>query len=61
MRGRVVGLVFAALLLAVGVWLTIEGLGWGSGSATSRSWATLGPILAGFGIALVVVTFPKQR
>ncbi len=61
MRNRLIGLVFAVVLLVVGAWLTIEGLGWGSGRATSRAWATLGPILAGFGVALIAVTFSKRR
>ena len=45
----------AGLLVAVGAWLTYFGLGAGGGG-TSRSWATFGPLLAGFGVALVIVT-----
>ena len=45
----------AGLLVAVGAWLTYFGLGAGGGG-TSRSWATFGPILAGLGVALVIVT-----
>lgn len=45
----------AGLLVAVGAWLTYFGLGAGGGG-TSRSWATFGPLLAGLGVALVIVT-----
>lgn len=60
MRDRLIGLAFAGVLLVLGTWLTIEELSWGSSHATSRAWATIGPILAGFGVALVLMTFPKQ-
>ena len=45
----------AALLMGIGAWLTYFGLGAGGGD-TSRSWATFGPLLAGLGVALAVVT-----
>lgn len=48
-------IVAAGLLVAVGAWLTYFGLGAGGGG-TSRSWATFGPLLAGLGVALVIVT-----
>lgn len=47
-------IMLAASLLVVGVWLTYYGLGAGGGG-TSRSWATFGPLLAGLGVALVIV------
>jgi hypothetical protein len=50
----------AVLLMAVGAWLTYFGLGLGGG-ATSRSWATVGPVLAGFGVALAFVAFKSHR
>lgn len=62
--GRFVALVALALLsgllLALGGWLTYFGLG-ARGDGTSRSWATLGPLLAGFGVALVIVTVNRGR
>lgn len=49
------GMATGAVLIALGGFLTLFGLGGTDGGATSRSWATLGPILAGFGVALVIV------
>ena len=53
-------LLLAGLLVGVGAWLTFYGLGAGGG-ATSRSWATLGPLLGGFGVALLIVTVNRRR
>ena len=53
-------IVLAASLLAVGGWLTYYGLGAGGGG-TSRSWATFGPLLAGLGVALVIVMVNSRR
>lgn len=53
-------IVAASLLVAAGGWLTYFGLGAGGGS-TSRSWATFGPLLAGFGVALVIVAVGKRK
>ena len=50
------GLMGAVLLIVLGGFLTLFGLGGTDGGATSRSWATLGPIIAGFGVALAIVT-----
>lgn len=50
----------AAALVAIGVWLTYYGLGAGGGD-TSRSWATFGPLLAGLGVALVIVMVNGRR
>lgn len=57
---RALGLVAALLLAELGGWLTVEGLGWGSSSGTSREWATVGPILGGLGVALLVVTVRRH-
>ena len=54
---RITGLLGAAVLVALGGFLTYFGLGGGEAEATSRSWATVGPLLAGLGVALVIVTF----
>ena len=50
----------AALLMAAGAWFTYFGLGAGGGG-TSKSWATVGPLLAGFGVALVIVALTSRR
>ena len=44
-------------MVLVGVVWTLQGLGYIEGSAMSDQtlWAVLGPILAGFGVALVLV------
>jgi len=57
MSSRILGLAAATVLVALGGFLTFFGLGGADGEATSRSWASLGPILAGLGVALVIVTF----
>ena len=49
----------AAILMAAGAWLTYFGLGAG-GAGTSKSWATVGPLLAGFGVALVIVALKRS-
>ena len=53
-------ILLAALLVAIGGWLTYYGLGAGGGG-TSRSWATFGPLLAGLGVALVIVVVNSRR
>lgn len=53
-------ILLAASLLAIGGWLTYYGLGTGGGG-TSRSWATFGPLLAGLGVALVIVMVNSRR
>jgi hypothetical protein len=61
--GRVVGLV-AALLMVVagGVW-TFQGLGYLEGSSMSGddTWAVVGPIIAGLGVALGIVVVQNSR
>ena len=44
------------MLLLGGVW-TAQGLGWLDGSAMSgeETWAIVGPIVAGLGVALMIV------
>lgn len=61
MNPRFLGIATAVVLIGLGVFLTLFGLGGLDGGATSRSWATLGPILAGFGVALVIVTFKPSN
>ena len=44
------------MLLMGGVW-TAQGLGWLDGSAMSgeSTWAIIGPLVAGLGVALIIV------
>jgi hypothetical protein len=54
-----------ALLTATGAVWTLQGLGYLKGSSMTGSsfWAMVGPIVAGLGVALLVVTFrgPQRR
>lgn len=60
---RVAGVTIGLLMLVLGGLWTLQGLEWldgGSGSRT-RALATLGPIMAGFGVALGYVTLRGRR
>ncbi|WP_460842406.1 hypothetical protein [Nocardioides marmoraquaticus] len=61
--GRVVALAAAALLVVVGGLWTFQGLGYVGGSAmTGESfWAVVGPVVAGFGVALGFVALRGPR
>ena len=61
--GRVIGLVLSALLLAVGVIWTLQGLDVIKGSSMSGQeyWAVVGPAIAGFGLALGIVVLRGRR
>ncbi|WP_139982514.1 hypothetical protein [Nocardioides litoris] len=63
MLARTVGLLLAVLLVAVGALWTAQGLGYleGSSMTGSKTWATIGPIVAGLGVALVVVIIQRAR
>lgn len=54
---RILGLGLAVLLVAVGALWTAQGLGYVGGSSMSGSstWATIGPLVAGLGVALLIV------
>ncbi len=60
--GRVVALVLAVLMVAVGLLWTFQGLGYIKGSAMTgvELWAILGPALAGFGVALAIVALRRR-
>jgi hypothetical protein len=63
--GKIVAIAIAALLIAIGGVWTLQGLGYLKGSSMTGStvWATVGPIVAAFGVALIYVAFrgPKKR
>jgi hypothetical protein len=63
--GKIVATAIAALLIAIGAVWTLQGLGYVKGSSMTGStlWATVGPIVAAFGVALIYVAFrgPKKR
>ena len=63
--GKIVAIAIAALLIAIGGVWTLQGLGYVKGSSMTGStvWATVGPIVAAFGVALIYVAFrgPKKR
>lgn len=54
---KVLPAVLGLLLTAVGVIWTLQGLGHVGGSAMTgeSAWAIIGPVVAGFGVALVIV------
>jgi hypothetical protein len=59
---RSVGWVVAALLVAVGAVWTFQGLGYLEGSPMTgvAFWAIAGPVVAGFGLALMI-TLGRNR
>ena len=63
--GKIVATAIAALLIAIGGVWTLQGLGYLKGSSMTGNtvWATVGPIVAAFGVALIYVAFrgPKKR
>ncbi len=61
--GRVIGLGLAVLLVLVGGLWTFQGLGYVEGSSMTGSdtWAIIGPIVAGLGIALSIVVLQRRR
>ncbi|CAN5124593.1 hypothetical protein BH09ACT12_BH09ACT12_23290 [soil metagenome] len=58
---RVLLLTFALLLFAVGALWTFQGLGYIGGSEMTdvEIWAVIGPLVAGLGVALGVVSFRR--
>lgn len=51
-----------AMLLAGGVW-TFQGLGYLEGSPMTgvQTWAIVGPLVAGLGVALMIVGISRRR
>jgi hypothetical protein len=54
--GRVIGLTLAVLMVIAGALWTFQGLGYVGGSfmSGSETWAIIGPIVAGLGVALAI-------
>jgi len=61
--GRALGLSLAGLMVLVGALWTAQGLGWVGGSSMSgeSSWAIIGPIVAGLGVALAITIIGNAR
>jgi hypothetical protein len=61
--GRVVGLVVALLMVVVGGVWTFQGLGYVEGSSMTGedTWAIIGPLVAGLGVALGIVVVQNSR
>jgi hypothetical protein len=61
--GRTIALVLSALMVVVGAVWTFQGLGYLEGSPMTgvEFWAMVGPVLAGFGIALGIVALRGRR
>jgi hypothetical protein len=60
---KIIGLVLGALMVVVGVIWTLQGLDIIKGSSMSGQdyWAVVGPALAGFGLALGIVSLRGKR
>lgn len=60
---RVLLLLLAGLLTAVGALWTAQALGWveGGAMAGSQMWAVVGPLVAGLGVALAFVVVRGPR
>jgi hypothetical protein len=63
MLGRIVAGVLGLLMAATGALWTFQGLGYvhGSPMTGSTQWAIIGPVLAGLGVALIIVAARGRR
>lgn len=61
--GKVIALVLGGLMLVVGGVWTLQGLGYLAGSPMTgvTFWALAGPVVAGLGVALVIVGYRGPR
>jgi len=59
---KVLGLVVGGVMALVGALWTLQGLGYVDGSSMSgeRTWSVVGPIVAGLGVALVIVVAGRR-
>ena len=60
--GRQVAIVIGVVMLLLGGLWTFQGLGYigGSSMTGSATWAVIGPIVAGLGVALVIVGVQRR-
>ncbi|HUP99268.1 MAG TPA: hypothetical protein VM093_02295 [Aeromicrobium sp.] len=60
---RVLPILIGLLATAVGLLWTLQGLGYVKGSPMTgvSFWAVVGPILAGFGVALVIIGLRRPK
>ena len=61
--GKVAAVALGVLMVVVGVVWTLQGLGYVGGSSMTgdQTWATIGPAVAGLGVALVWVAVAGRR
>ena len=61
--GRAAGLSIAGIMVLVGALWTGQGLGWIGGSSMSddSTWAIIGPIVAGLGVALGITIIGRAK
>jgi len=61
--GRALGLSIAGVMVLVGAVFTGQGLGWIGGSSMTgdSTWAIIGPIVAGLGVALAISIIGNAR
>jgi hypothetical protein len=59
---KAVPLVLGGLMLVVGLIWTLQGLGYLAGSPMTgvAAWAIIGPLVAGFGVALMIVAVQRS-
>ncbi|MEJ7831984.1 MAG: hypothetical protein WKF79_12805 [Nocardioides sp.] len=60
--GRALGLSIAGVMVLAGAVWTFQGLGYIQGSfmSGSKTWAAIGPITAGLGVALAIVVVGRR-
>ena len=58
---KAVGLAVGGLMVVAGLIWTLQGLGYLGGSPMTgvAAWAIIGPLVAGFGVALLIVMFQR--
>ncbi len=61
--GRALGLSIAGVMVLVGALFTGQGLGWIGGSSMTGddTWAIIGPVIAGLGVALAISIVGNAR
>jgi hypothetical protein len=62
MLRRMIPVVIGLLMAAVGLLWTLQGLGYVGGSSMEgeQFWAVVGPLVAGLGVALIIVGFRRN-